>query len=690
MMSSMPKILHAPPEILNQNYGPLLTENLTLQHYFKLCFLLIDRAMPPKEIFNALLDMYLTFYPMKNSLRTVEQHDLVCRMKAVLIENNLQKAFQLLNESNDMIHEQDDLIFLLSAYCSIFPYVNLHLTNLHIKNALIIRDINNIYFHTVIEPFLQKSRADNFVMVYTPRMHVAQVIGQYEWLLEKTLHDANLSRLFKSGINVLLEPATKKQIEEIVLPILFTELGLDQEGPLTEDHLMHLPLTLSPIMNKISDKIIEEKIVPKLLESYLVEPLFASDVLVDCINTLDEAALKRSCLPFLDSYFSNENEKKEDNESKYIKKSMIKPFITMISKFNNRQEIDTLSQKLLAHFDIINTADVLQWLKQLRSQNVYINDALFNTVSDDVKKKIDKALDTHSYLTLYSEHMDKEQVQRYFHDINFLKESASGVFFSTLINLASLPEAIYPRTLWMKTFEFLFSHRNDSTRHVSALRHYLIKLDFSTVDTRHLLIELCDYAMAEVLKVSHSAPHPQDENYFLTYLHYSDALSNAYSHCQLLVTCVSLMTTQEIKDHILRKIHVKKMDDENYLKPLNETLQHCFIKINDPSVYQVFFPAILKGYTKNTLFNTEYEKLLTIIVKHFTPDEQIYACRRLLKSTLDSNSNWEKEAYLLSLMYEQNKARYHNNIPGFCTGDSYGWNPHQQEPVPKQSPCSVM
>lgn len=159
MLSSMPKILHAPPEILNQNYAPLLKEHPTLQFYFKLCLHQIDQAKEPHEVFITLLNMYLTF-PYHNNTQTgriIEQHDLVIHMRkdALNPEKNIHMVFYWVNESKEKINVGDDLIYLLSAYCSIFPFMNQSLTNPHVKNALTIRDINNIYFNTILKPFFE-------------------------------------------------------------------------------------------------------------------------------------------------------------------------------------------------------------------------------------------------------------------------------------------------------------------------------------------------------------------------------------------------------------------------------------------------------------------------------------------------------------------------------------------------------
>src|SRR6185437_12498502 len=107
-----------------------------LNYYIKKSFSFMDDQvyLPSKMLLN-LLDTYLSFNQLNKLYyhRIIGQEVLAQTMKLALEtmppDEGAQHVFRLLNESNNEIKSNDDLIWLFSAICSIYPTLYSKITN---------------------------------------------------------------------------------------------------------------------------------------------------------------------------------------------------------------------------------------------------------------------------------------------------------------------------------------------------------------------------------------------------------------------------------------------------------------------------------------------------------------------------------------------------------------------------------
>lgn len=214
------------------------------------------------------------------------------------------------------------------------------------------------------------------------------------------------------------------------------------------------------------------------------------------------------------------------------------------------------------------------------------------------------------------------------------------------------PVDVYPTSLRLQSFEFIYakySQLNDNTQILPALMVYLKKCESSDGGFRKILRDSSLYA-AEKIQITNRF----NESRTL--------------YCQLLETCTSLMTEQEIKNHILPMIDVNKLKHTDYTQALHRTMYQIFSKVNDEKVHSKFFLDVVFAFANSSF--SECDDLLQPMINKVHPVILIQACRQLMKSEV-SNFLLDRVAYVLALIYKKNKELFHA-IPGFCTGEQYG------------------
>ena len=385
---------------------------------------------------------------------------------------------------------------------------------------------------------------------------------------------------------------------------------------------------------------------------------------------MDADALKRSFSPVVIPYF----EVKQCNSTH--RSQLIESFLMMISKFS-QQENDTLAEKII-HLRLIRTPRVLTVLKQLRKQNVYVNEALFKAVNEAVIEENRLRLEKKDYQHLDVPHMTAEQVNLFL-KIDLEKESKKSVDGKRMIcfklqQLASLPADIYPADLRKIAFDFLSKHLNDeSWIQEGCLRAFIVYIktnDFSDPASHKILIERCEFAFT--------------------------GIRSNREYDDLLKACVDQMTDQEVSDHVVPFIFVAmQKNDVQAIQSISETLKVVFARVNDQRFLIEFFEKFLALYLKQPMYDEEI--LLSILVNKLNPINQINTCRKLLKSNaLPSNMDEisgdmalmsKKIAYVLVLFYKKNQESY-PDLPVFCNGDQY--KPDKSDEPENKRKCAVM
>jgi len=657
------------PTLFNTNYEPLNHEHPSLQFYFTESFSLMDKSIDPPTLLASLLGKYLSFNEMDGTYgRTIQQKSLAQNIKSKLetlpLPESLVQAFKLINESGESIKPTDDLMWLFSAYFSIFPLLNSELTNIHIKSKLTICDINNIYFHTVLERSLGRRADLKTLFANNETIELALITNQFEPVFKKLMDNLDNEER-RSGIlgdmHILIKHATMEQVENIILPriIPFLHSGSPESKHMHKkrkfDADQHRISTnvLPFIINKVNNETLESKIVPEIFNLLKQQAPRVGELLLSCVNRLSVEALKRCIQPALTRCYFNES---SDEIYKYNSKILaIKPLLAMISRVNNEKNDET-SEQLIPDLNNHKVEEILTFLKELRSIDRYVNEKLFQAVNEMVTNYNDKFLKTLNdktqyYSALYISHMSAQQVKSFFSAVSLVEGFKNGgeSFLRALGEFASLPSDIYPAPLRKRAFDFLCNHRHDK-EFIFIIINYLKTNDFSDVHSRKILSDLSHFALQKL----------QETGYY-------EDIFGVYD--KLLATCASLMTEQELKVHIVPMIDSKKINDGNvnYVKVMHETFKHVFAKINDGKIHDKFFLCFLQLNLNHIL--TGCEDILSLIIKKHNPLWQIYACRSILRSDIPGY-NLNAVANVLAIFYKHNSELLH--IPGFCTAHHNG------------------
>ncbi len=639
---------------LNDNYLPLLGEHPLLQFYFKESFALMDKSVQPIQLLSQLLDHYLGLPSLNRVGRVVKQHALVeqmqLKLKTLPAPVNIKQAFQLLNESVETIHPDDDLIKLLSAYCSIFPYINRELTNSHIINALTIRDINNIYFHTIVERWLAWKSELGALFSNKETISIAFLTNQYPSFLRKQMRDlmsvSKRQAILSHSMKTLVKYATIDEVENIILMPVMTYLNSD------DDQYAILKHSLPHILGKVSDQMLETKILPELLK--LLNQKYSetvSQLLLVCIKRMSADSLRQVVLPILQSYFFSES--KETVYDSYKQFSVIKPFLLLLSRLS-KDENNRIAEQLVPRLKPDWFDNILNFLNKLQKDNLYVSENLFQAISHKVSQVIDEALSDlkkNGYNPVYPKNLNARQIKTYFTTFSF--EDAYKTHRETLLKVlqdfTKLPEDVYPKTMRAKVLRFLWNHRaaQDSSdrRYVSAVVSYLKAHDWTGSHSRKFLLDMCDYAIQKIKEVDFD-------------------LDLWGMRSQLLETCASLMSEQEIVDHIVPMIDIKELDVDNlrYLAVMGPIFKQVFAKINNTLLSGRFFDSFLLCYLRNP-YMADCKELLPLLIEKLDPVSQVYACRRLLKQ---ERLDFEKESVVnvFAWFYKHNSETL--GLPGFC------------------------
>lgn len=215
--------IHSGPVVLNQNYSPLKSNNRTLEYYFEQSLKLLDQCVKdlniesaPIIILTSLLKTYLQHSPSTSmhSGRIYQARELVVDLISSLKYTNetpemnarIGLCFTKLNSYSGTINRSDDLVWLLSAYCSIFPNMLPTLTNDAIKSTLVIRDINNIYYNTIIKKYADNCLNDTKFSVNEKDLFIAEAAGTLAMYCETATTIPNLNDTAKA----LLDKFSKK------------------------------------------------------------------------------------------------------------------------------------------------------------------------------------------------------------------------------------------------------------------------------------------------------------------------------------------------------------------------------------------------------------------------------------------------------------------------------------------------
>lgn len=662
---------YAKPIVLNENYKPLKHEHSLLQYYFKESFILIDSDVEPSIVLMRLLDKYLNLkmdklYPG----RIINQKNLAQKMKKILEtmpkKDTVTYALDLLNEITHTVHPKDDLIYLLSAYCSIFPFTFPLIKNKHIKDMLIIRDINNIYFHSILKKSLKYSADHNLLVINNKTIKLSLVTNQYEWLLRIFMNKMNIDTLASFvNINILLKFATTEQVDTIVLPVVMkllkNNINQSNKRRVLYNYVYTILNEIMPsILTKVSVKSLETIIIPRLLELCRQEDIpTTKEILLKCIERMDADALKRCFFPALIPYCLNKEKHHKNLEGIYEElheKLSLELCTAIISKFSQREN-DFISEQLVPKIQnksIYWLDNFLKLLKELRRKQLYVNENLFQLVNDIILQSNDKILENfETWRKLFLSHMTAKQIQCLFSKISFEEEYKKDdpSFFAMLIALSDLSVAVYPMSLWNKSFEYIYLHyisSKENTKYLPALIKYLKNCEFNTEAFQKILINLSIQA---------------NENIQMTNRH---SESRAL-YSQLLETCTSLLTEQQIKRHIVSMIDMNQLIVAEYARTMHGTMYQIFSKVNDEEIHAKFFKDVVQTVVRNSF--SECDDLLELMIYKVKPVTLIYTVRQLLNLNI-SNFVLDRIAYVLALFYEKNKESL-NTIPGFCTGEQY-------------------
>lgn len=523
-------------------------------------------------------------------------------------------------------------------------------------------------FHagSAITPILQRSlNWRQGELRPTPEtIEIVMAAGKFESFLKEMLEFVNTRDQYKIGINLieyLLSQATEEQIEKLVLPkfIYILDKKYDTMTDMSNDLYSALPV----IFNKVSsaclkkllpnllkflrqDKIpydlcekcyqiciekmdadtLEKIIMPELLKLFQpFENPYITNTIVKCIEKLDASALKRCLLSELEFRFyqfeNSEEEKSIVRNNRYIRDIAFVPYLAMISRFT-QQENDSLSKKLLTHLSRnLQPAvadEILTFIKNLQSKNIYVNNDFFQAVQKIVQESNEIALQKKDFFKLYIANLTVAQVKNFVEIC--LEQQSLNMFNYT--SLAKLPLTIYPMQLRMKVLLFL-QENLDVERVIKNLPRCLTTGD-SSIEFRKVLIAFAQYALQQLTVTS--------------------SISK-YHYFKLLESSASLMTDDEINRYILPPVRIwlKAFHDQNNAST-SECLKKIFSQINNPDIHREFFHYYVNIYINHNIGS----EVLPILSEKVDSETLAHAYRKVLHAPADY-LKLDRHAYLLAL-----------------------------------------
>ncbi len=317
------------PAVLNDNYKPLQNENPTLKFYLQEVFIIMDELDPmsehpqavPSKILTHLLDRYLKFNKLSGLRRTIEQQELVHQMRVWSSGcNEVKVAFQTLNNSEANIKPNDDLIWLLSAYCSVFPLSSQWIANKQIKNALMLCDINEVYFQAVCAKGKNVNELKRCLEV------VFSTEEKQEVVLPQSSGDSPREKIFENALSVL-DDLRHKTVEEDRLTLLkecvsqMTEKEMiDQEIVLKVNLFMNhrevdsvnaISETLKVVFTRLNNQWYNNSFLNEYLPLYLRHELKDAEILLPIlVSKVDSTTQVMTCRSLLKSDCSRNPELK--------------------------------------------------------------------------------------------------------------------------------------------------------------------------------------------------------------------------------------------------------------------------------------------------------------------------------------------------------------------------------------------
>ncbi len=633
----------------------------SFNYYLKKSFAHMDMpgnlgVVEPETILAELLDNYLQLNKLNKLYyqRVIGQQWLATAMKEALnnplLVTRLNEVFRLLNDTDHSIAYEDDIIWLFSAYCSLFPAFYSKITNPHIKEALVIRrDIHDANFLPIMSRFMQMIiKGKDRVRMDKKMIDVAHFTHQYEPLLKKIVYQATKEKKCFTWFDALFKPATAEQVENMILPLIMSYFDLGKNTDETSTVLKGV----NPVLDKISIQTLHTKVVPALLKMYQQHyvPIHLGEALLKCVERMDADALKQNVMPVLRSFCLDE-ENHENFLLNFYGAEAYRLLFFIMSKLS-KEENDKLVEEIINKIDKYEnyySNEILTFLKNLRQQHYYVNDSLFQKMSDLVVKNNDAFIQhvkpTNNYDKLYVSHMTAQQVVDFFAQISLRKEyKKHGVsFLEKLAEFASLPSNIYTKPLIMESFQFALSYFNDDVRNPAVLKvltSHLKIYDFSVKESRKILLSVACCVIDNVQNLN-------DTN--VSYKEYIN----------LLETCISLMTEQEIKNYVLPRINLNKFAGREYCSAMQGALCGIFSKINDQDVLTKFFIKLMVADFKGV--SCDYGDVLRVIIEKFDPITRVYLGHQIAKC-YDPKKYPDKMAYLSAIFYNSMREAY-GNIP---------------------------
>lgn len=312
------------PAILNENYKPLQYENPTLKFYFKEVFVLLDdlkfepNERMPNIVLTRLFDKYLRFNKLNRLAgRTIEQQTLVRDINPWLsASGEVDIAFRSLNQSGETIKPNDDLIWLLSAYCSVFPLTTQLLTNLHIKNALTLCDINEIYFRTVCIKGKNAVELKQCVELALPSEEKHEVIltqGADESSRKKLIENALAvldtlanDKVDGSRVTLLAECVSQMTGQEMIDHKIVLKVGLLMHWRKV-DSINTISDTLKLVFSRVENRWHNARFFKEYLSLYLEHELKDEKILLPIlVSKVDSTTHAMACRFLLKSDFSRQ------------------------------------------------------------------------------------------------------------------------------------------------------------------------------------------------------------------------------------------------------------------------------------------------------------------------------------------------------------------------------------------------
>jgi len=563
--------------------------------------------------------------------------------------NRTELALTVIASYPREIDPQDDLIGLLSAVISVDPSYLKIFANSRLKPHLILRDLNNVYFHSVIKAAADQKCQTQPSLFMMLDMEIAAACNQVERFLEKIIYQMTGDRGDQSAALLSLEHMTPyltpEQCENRVLPHLLALLKQGQGGILYNGYKV-----LPDILEKTSPNTIATVVLPLLV--------ITLDDDNECINAAESLhVVVKKCdrdilMAILKPALIKKIQQSESYESFWFKK-----YALLLSKGNhedNKEICDELHSSIpLVPLTLYTVSQIFSKVKQIRHEGAFIPESFNTIIQNMINTRFDTILADPDNLTSNSALLELESHLEHATD-NHIRQILAHLTLDTQYyiegnyklfeKMADLPDSIFPLQDKQALLARLIEFKSSRQPHViSTLAAYI-----QWAPNQEILVDLSRH----IFEIGNINGAPRDPLHDI--------------RRKIILECTKKFDSITIQNCIIPQLKSRFKLSISSKKYQIDILNAVIDKLDHSTLKNQIMPWLIKDFilTANEDVGLILKKLLPL-TSYF---ERAIFSRAQVKETSSYNST--NLAFVISVIEKQNAIDL-KDIAGCCNHEKY-------------------